>query len=743
MTRLNTRVVPAALSILVATLLFSAYLEAAHPDIDRLAHETGSTAISWVARPFQEIPQVISGFSWRSYSSNPELSALDFLAAFPDMAGIGNPYEDLVHESTVMVGSRSFVRFDQYYNGLPVTGRAVIVKTDASGSVIYMAGNAMPAESDISLQPRLDEAEAMRIAAASVEGSLSRAPSASLQVLINPGEAALVWAVSVGTVAPAGSWIILVDAAAGEVRGRINRLYTATGKVYEQNPERGDAIEVELERLDDDQDVLEGPYVNTWRYMGTTEDAIHSATPDEDGNFLYDPSEEQPDFEDPFPEVHAYYHIDRLVNYVVETYDYDLTRGPIDLYVNYYQSVDGEGNPEPFDNAQFDGEGWQIQMGQGPTKDYAYDAAILLHEYGHSIVDTIAHLNFIAADKYGLILLPGAIHEGTADYWAATMTDDPDMSEYINIHRNLVNTSMCPSDMMGEAHFDGLVVGRSFWAIREELGREIGDDIVIRALHSLTPNASLAQYAAAALGAVDDMIDEELLTEDDRTTVEGIFAETGMDICERVIALDGGIEYSTYLFGLIYLNACDYLGLAELGGFSIPSAFQWSIDVPEDATSLSVDLHVETLTPGDESHALHVRGGTYVEFELIELFGGFYLPLKVFAADHSVENTTGITIDLHSDPPLQPGEPYYIAITYLSCPMATYTISAETSTDPLPDPVPEAVEDDIMEDVPDEAAEEQEPVAEVEGSDASDADDEDEEPDDDSNGKGCGCQTVT
>ncbi|MFH1437165.1 MAG: hypothetical protein ABIJ56_15770 [Pseudomonadota bacterium] len=743
MTGLNARVAPAALSILAATLLFSTYLEAAHPDIDRLAHETGSTAISWVARPFQEIPQVISGFSWRSCSSDPELNALDFLAAFPDLAGIGDPCEDLVHESTVRVGESTFVRFEQVYGGLPVTGRAVIIKTDASGSVITMAGNAMPAESDIELQPQRGEAEAMDIAAASVEGGLKRAPAASLQVLINPGEAALVWAVSVGTLAPAGSWVVLVDAATGEVRGRINRLYTATGKAYENNPEHGDAIEIEIQRLEGDQDVLEGPYVNTWRYMGTTDDAVHSATPDGEGNFLYDPSEEQPDFEDPFAEVHSYYHIDKQVDFMVETFDYPMTRGPIDLYVNYYQSVDGEGNPEPYDNAQFDGEGWTIEMGQGPTKDYSYDAAILYHEYGHSIVDSIAHLNFMAADKYGLILLPGAIHEGTADYWAATLTDDPDMSEYINIHRNLVNANKCPDDMMGEGHFDGLVVGRTFWEIREEFGREITDDIVYRALHALTPNASLAQYAAAAMGAVDDLIGEDLLTEGDRTTIEGIFAETGMDICERVIALDGGIEYSTYLFGLIYLNACDYLGLAELAGYSFPSAFQWSIDVPEDATSLSVDLRVETLTPGEESHALHVRGGTYVEFELIELFGGFYLPLRVNAADHSVENTLGIEIDLNSDPPLQPGEPYYIAITYLSCPMATYTISAETSNDPLPDPVPEAVEDDIEEDVPDETAEEQEPAAEVEGSDASDADGEDEEPDDDSSGEGCGCQTVT
>lgn len=138
-----------------------------------------------------------------------------------------------------------------------------------------------------------------------------------------------------------------------------------------------------------------------------------------------------------------------------------------------------------------------IVFGQTEKTDFSADATVIYHEYTHAMIGT-TRLSGALGDAYGLDHMPGAMNEGFADYFAASLTDQPIIGEYgigsfagAHMVRDLSKPRRCPDDLTTEIHADGKIVGSALWAVRKALGGEMADGIVLRALQAFTKSTSL------------------------------------------------------------------------------------------------------------------------------------------------------------------------------------------------------------------------------------------------------------
>ena len=74
-----------------------------------------------------------------------------------------------------------------------------------------------------------------------------------------------------------------------------------------------------------------------------------------------------------------------------------------------------------------------LMIFQGNAADAAYDSTVIQHEFGHGVVYATAELTFdaLALDNRGANNEGGAMHEGFADYIAAAFNDLPEVGPYM------------------------------------------------------------------------------------------------------------------------------------------------------------------------------------------------------------------------------------------------------------------------------------------------------------------------
>jgi Zn-dependent metalloprotease len=668
------------------------------------AHALFGSASAW--------PTFVRGFETPPLAPTPEAAAYAFILHHAPLFGVHDPGTQLIVASTIEWRGRHVVRLQQEFAGLPVFGRMAAMRVEADGAVSAFSSNLAPVNPSMPVTPPLATAQA-RAAALAHAPWPATAGACALGIWISHDGAHLAYRVTLrGTEAHQASHVVL-DASTARVLATGTPIRDATGRVFLQNPVRDSdtPTDVELLGLTGDGSTLTGENVVAWQYVpeGT---AVQTAVPDTSGDFLYDPAPRTgtPVFDDEFAQVNAYYQLDHIASYFISTHGYSHSRGPINVFVNYVESAG-----ETYDNAFFDDENWSISLGQASNGDFAYDADTIYHEYTHSVVDTLASLVYMAADPMGMIVFPGALHEGLSDTFAVSLTDDPDMGEYI-LGRNVVNARTCPGNIMGEVHYDGEIIGGANWDIRNEIGADALEAAAYGSLATLHPTSSFKEYAEGVMAAVDSMVTDGDLTTTQRDEVATIFSERGVDVCDRIMRLDDGASYTVELLGMgrFGSGACDWLDGMRMAGHTFPPSIQWGIEVPDDATSLSFTADY-TITGGDDYDiAVNVRAGNYIVYEMVDI-GWATMPLRVETADATFENPVGpIVLDEYSDPPLEPGEPYFFTVNYLGCPSGANTVSAEVGFDPVEDPEAE------VEVAPEEEPEEEPEPEEDAGADAPD-----------------------
>ena len=534
--------------------------------------------------------------------ASPEQRARGHLEARRDALGVP---DHLVVRRTRVAHGFTITVFDERGSFGRVVGAGWVVREAPSGRVDLASGRR---RSDApTLTPHLDEARAVAVAQRALSFAIRGHRSDALE-LETDGTRLPVWAIHAAGARLHQRATVWIDAVGGAVLTARPSPRAALGRVFAEDPvsDGGATEDVELAALD-----APGALVGRFARLSSCNvgpagcSPIALATPDAAGDFLYAPDE--PSFDDPFAEVNVFHHVSRAGAYFADTHRLAwecLGSSAVDVIVNYAFEP-GVGWP----NAAFvddPGACPFLVFGQD-ERDFGYDADVVMHEYGHLVVDAIAGLGSWSWDELGLDFGPSILHEGTADYFAATLDGDPLMGEYFEgldttpgaavtlpgategSLRRVDSRLSCPDDLVGEPHVDGRLWASLLWALHEALGAERADRLAYVAVASLRPDAGLAEAGRALSVTLESMASEESWPAADLATARAIAAERALDACERIVALDDGIT-----------ERVAYGGFGP--GWLAP--IHYRIDIPADATALRIRLVSATL---DQRYRLHVR----------------------------------------------------------------------------------------------------------------------------------------
>jgi hypothetical protein len=216
--------------------------------------------------------------------------------------------------------------------------------------------------------------------------------------------------------------------------------------------------------------------------------------------------------QDEFEQVMAYYWVTQAQRYI-HSLGFGETRRPVNdqpqaVRINQFGQDNSFATDHPKD---------ELRFGKGGVDD-AEDAEVILHEYGHAI-----HFaqNFSFASEQA-----GAISEGFGDYWAVTVSDvvsrslgvpereplpcvaDWDSTSYTTtVPHSLrrVDTDLhIPTDLNGEEHHDGQIWSRAQRDIRQPLGNERADTIILQGSFDF-PGTTMPDLANRTVAAAQQL----------------------------------------------------------------------------------------------------------------------------------------------------------------------------------------------------------------------------------------------
>jgi hypothetical protein len=543
------------------------------------------------------------------------------------------------------------IRFAQLHQGVPVVGANATVRVTAS-NVVTQVGTTLQTGLPASVSPTVSAADAAQRAQQRI--ALAVSPRDGHLVLVPTREGVkLVWAFlpvvprELGTVPR-----ILVDAHTGEILQVRDMALRGEAKasVYPSNPLASPALQLlplamaptdAAGKLSNDylvalncvgDGVIKEANFNGFPLKIRACELKQMASPNAEGNYVAsptdDPAKKKESGSDTFSEVSMYYHAARIYSYfrglqgdvdgqvVVEKplraianlrLDSALASGNIQSlpgselipFSNAFYSPAGGGLGDAFAQVYGfnDGAMWFFQ---GPKKDYAYDGDVIYHEFIHAVVNATLQLGQWAEDKYGLTAAPGSMNEGLADYFAAAVSGDADLGEYaardidarMKSIRTLANKDRCPTEIVGEVHYDSTLFSGALWSARSALAsdeeRRTFDSAIYEVMRQ-SPGLLDPTYEEVSRLFVDNLkirmpagakLLEESLTE------RGVFPE-----CTRVVPYKGIPLTPPRASGMPGYAAPGKQNLMVSGEMA-PGVLQLSSPIPERATKLTVTFSI-------------------------------------------------------------------------------------------------------------------------------------------------------
>jgi hypothetical protein len=562
-------------------------------------------------------------------------------------------------------GGGHIIRVEQSVAGLPVHGRSPVVMVGVHGEIRHLSG-ALLDHRPPRLTPVVTASDAKAIAETALFSRDLMWPSrATLVVFVDSTSPRLAWSIDVGHAWPVAMWNIHVDAIDGTVLDTVPAFSSATGLVFPESPAFSGPETVELQRLWPGLSV-DGEYAFSrscvdWyidpKPFGRRDCLALEATAKADvqGNFTDPPR--YGDTLDPFTEVNAYHHTDRVSAWANEQYGIRLD-APISVITNF-----------PLTNAfygDFDGDGFRdISFGiSDDGLNLGYDSDIVFHEFGHAIVRTVAGSMYMSADALGLDFTPGSLNEGAADVISMVLNGDPLLGEYMGQSsrwdraiRDLGPDRLCPDDLQSEVHRDGEIWGALAWNMIEDpdIGSELVADLLIGTLARFDQTAGWPGAGTALLEAAADLRAAGAINDDTFAAIEDHIDAFGILDCSRIVELHRDLVSRHYLMNLGFADPFDRM----------PIGVQFAIPTPPNAHT--VVFRVSDFT-GEESGTgwtVHVRSGAPIEHEASKVEGlglAHAAPIEFDSQfDGEVDGT--IVLDAHSSPPLVAGETYYFAVS--------------------------------------------------------------------------------
>jgi hypothetical protein len=461
------------------------------------------------------------------------MAARAFLSDHESHLRLGGGGTELVTRSVDAVPGGSHVRFRQIVQGIPVYRGDVVVSLDAENRVSMVISNAV---SDVAREEppaaSFDTPGAIQRARVSLGAAgppVGRMPEAE-QVWYRRGDGSfrLAFRVTMVLEHPAGDWEVLLDAATGEELRREDRFVrhrdgasfvNGSGYVYRSNPLAaarkpygapgfvdGDDADTDslnayrvLVALDsllviDGQAILSGPYC-TVTDIESPPGPVRFSAPSP-GDFRFTRSQIG------FEAVMAYYHITQAHRRLEELGFSSPSLRTLLVDPHGYQGSD---------NSHYSPSGNWIAFGTGGVDD-AEDADVIWHEFGHAI-----HYNIVPTWGGGE---SGALGEGYSDYWAASYArslgqwnaGDPqyhwlfgwDGHNPFWAGRILNDARHYPFGNLS-VHSAGQIWSSALLSIRDEVGRDVADRLVLKSLYYLGAEITAVDAAQAILQADRDL----------------------------------------------------------------------------------------------------------------------------------------------------------------------------------------------------------------------------------------------
>ncbi|MBN2541859.1 T9SS type A sorting domain-containing protein [bacterium] len=428
-------------------------------------------------------------------------------------------------------GKLWYLHYEQVIEGVRVYRSRVDLRIFEDGAIVLFGANHRPGL-ELDLEPAISEPEAVNLAIGDVGFQVVQRDENTAEKMIYSlvaedmsYEDHLVWKLSVNTESPPGSWLYIIDAHTGEVLLKYNqyRFYDLEGDVTGWvKPHYYDDASVEEEmsyiRLNYNSDVA---YANVRGYYffddidnnpHTLSSTLVSPYVDvdyedgSDGSFSASVSTSDSPYEITWSttyalvdEINVFYHTNFVHDFVKHTLHYNGMDYQMPATVRVGDS---------YDNAYWDGYG--INFGEGGSYfwNLALFCEIIYHEYTHGVTHYI-----YPEDGLPYTGQSGAMDEGFSDYFACSMTGDPQVGERCyrssssEIMRTLDNIHSYPYNFIGEVHHDGTIFGGALWDLRDEIGLEITDSITHQARFGFPDN-------------FEDYIPEILLADDDDGDVD-------------------------------------------------------------------------------------------------------------------------------------------------------------------------------------------------------------------------------
>ncbi|GAK49157.1 propeptide peptidase M4 and M36 [Candidatus Moduliflexus flocculans] len=465
----------------------------------------GRVHIRWNA--FSGFPVSIRGILTESQSGVPEEIASRFLEQHAELFGLLQDNATLTHVETTAHRGVQHVHYQQELHRIPVMGARLSVHIDAANRVCMVNGNYCPGIA-------VDVSASMISASAAIQSALEMlhspehgTPQAELVIFPKDDRYVRAYQVNVSSGRPLGDWVFFLDAATGETLDSYNALKFEKGRgmVYNTNPERDNQV-VTAELFDlNETKTLSGAYFTIKNAAKGASNAVPTTAGTYD--FLYqDPADPH------FDEVMAYYHLSKVARFF-RNFGYKKHDAVMLVHVHTPDPETGNAN---YDNAYYSPLKRALFFGHGKElNDLAKEAAVIYHEYTHSVIDALQPLM--------ATIEAGALHEGYADYFGCSLTEDPEIGEYVvkklgqdhlrDLRQNRTYDTLTKSNV----HRDGEIWGCTCWKIREALGRQVADLLIYESLWYLPPNATFFDAADGILQAEAGLFNNEHL--DDLTAI--------------------------------------------------------------------------------------------------------------------------------------------------------------------------------------------------------------------------------
>jgi Zn-dependent metalloprotease len=481
-----------------------------------LTVEANSSKLAWFDLENESISTTLN---FSASQVDPEEAARNFIRSQKSELGYFTAYasdaydtQDLKVRTIRQKTNATHVIFRQELDDVPVFGQTVKVHLRGDQSVVLMNGNYVNLEeTGVKNLVKISEKDAVELA----REDLGEAAVSSVEQGFVPTRLELLRGYRVLLVSNSGEFVYLIDAQDGRIHAKYNQIVDSprhkgeplkkplssetkppvklkkTGPRLPRTSPRPDSsshgwvhssspkVDPELKQVD-----LKG--LDSSGYLkGQATEVENKTAPSKayspSGSFFYESENTH------YHEVMVYYHISELRDYLLQMGVKGLPRTSATVHFN------------EDDNSFYSPSKKALFFGDGGVPDSA-DADIILHEYGHAVMDALAGL------QAGWGSQGGAMHEGFGDYVAASFFNDPEIGEWdstaysdLGYLRTVENSKHFPEDITRETHEDGEIWAGTLWDLRKLLGKQIADPLIYHSLDFLPVDANFKDGLVAIL----------------------------------------------------------------------------------------------------------------------------------------------------------------------------------------------------------------------------------------------------